>query len=146
MADVFELQLALDLPDTLPPREVALLRWHLGHEDGEQDGTYVYEYPLWGERGPARRVGGLQLAELRPSDRGYALTVRQEIHPDSFTDLRAILQWLGPRTTTVGPIGHLRFYEEHVPSVLVAESGTVSCVSLRATGAVKVGAEGFPYG
>lgn len=153
MADTFELQLTLDLPDTLTRRELAVLRRHLG-EEGEAgacgqeagDGSYAYEYPLWGERGPARHVGGLQVAELRESGRGWALTVRQEIHPDSFSDLRAILRWLGPRTTTAGPIGYLRFYEDHVPTMLIAESGKVSCLSLKAEGVVEMGEEGFPYG
>ncbi len=150
MADTFEVQLTLDLPDTLTQGELSLLRWHLGTEGeaeaGRRDGPHEYEYPLWGERGPARHVGGLQVAELRESDRGWALTVRQETHPDSFADLRAILRWLGPRTTTVGTIGYVRFYEDHVPAVLVVESGTVSCVSLRTQGIVGVGEEVFPYG
>ncbi|MCP9995271.1 hypothetical protein LUX34_05730 [Streptomyces werraensis] len=53
MADIYEFQLALDLPGSLPPQDLALLRWHLGEEGGRQDDGYAY--PLWGDRG--RRCG-----------------------------------------------------------------------------------------
>lgn len=145
MADTFEVQLALDLPHTLPPPDVALLRWHLGDEsEGRPDGARTYEYPLCAERGPARHIGGLQVADLRPTADGWSLTTRQELHPDCLTDLRALLTWLAPRTTTTGPIGHLRFYEDHVPTLLIADAGTVTCLFLKAEGAV--GLEGFPLG
>ncbi|MDG9715880.1 hypothetical protein [Streptomyces sp. DH24] len=143
MADTYELQLTLDLPDTLSQRELDLLRWHLGEPGGRQDGTY--EYPLWDGRGWARRIGGLHVAELRPIDGGWSLTVRQETHPDGFSDLRTLLQWLGARTTTVGPIGYLRFYESHVPDMLIVRSGKVSCAFLKVEGVVEVGAEEYPY-
>jgi hypothetical protein len=137
MADTFEVQLTLDLPGTLTPREVALLRWHLGDgTEARPEGPNAYEYPLWAERGPARHVGGLQVADLSPAAHGWSLTARQELHPDCFPDLRALLEWLGPRTTTVGPIGHVRFHEDHVPTVLIAQAGAVSCVFLKAEGVV----------
>ncbi|MBZ9639068.1 hypothetical protein [Streptomyces sp. PSKA30] len=120
MADTYELQLALNLPSSLPSRDLALLRWHLGEEAERQDDEY--EYPLLGGRGPARRIGGVLLGELCAHDRGWALTVRQETHPDEFDDLRRLVLWLGARTTTVGAIGYLRFYEAEVPDVLIATS------------------------
>lgn len=143
MADTYELQLTLDLPDSLSQPELALLRWHLAQEGGRQDGQF--EYPLWDGRGPAHRIGGLQVAELQPVDGGWALTVRQEAHPDQFTDLRSILQWLGARTTTVGPIGHLRFYESHVPDMLIAQSGRATCAFLQLDRTVEVASDEFPY-
>ncbi|MEV5550622.1 hypothetical protein AB0L35_31550 [Streptomyces sp. NPDC052309] len=142
MADIYELQLMLDLPASLPARDVELLRWHLGQEGGRQDDGY--EYPLWDARGPARRIGGAALGELSPDDEGWTLTVRQEAHPDEFDDLRRIVLWLGARTTTIGVIGHLRFYEAHVPDVLIAQGGTVSCALLRVDKVVRSPAEVIP--
>lgn len=129
MADGYELQLNLDLPDSLSPRDLDLLRWHLGEEDGQQDAGY--EYPLWDDRGPASRIGGVQVGELRSVHGGWALTVRQQAHPDQFHDLRRIVRWLGARTTTWGAIGYLRSYESHMPDVLFARSGAVRCVVLQ---------------
>ncbi|GAA3504726.1 hypothetical protein GCM10019016_118390 [Streptomyces prasinosporus] len=143
MADSYELQLALDLPGSLTPGELALLRWHLAEEGGRQDEGY--ECPLWDGRGPARRIGGLQVAELRPVHGEWSLTVRQEVHPDGFHDLRRIVQWLGERTTTPGTVGYLRFYESHVPDVFIARSGTVSCAFLQVEEVVEVASEEFPY-
>ncbi|GGX06818.1 hypothetical protein GCM10010297_30490 [Streptomyces malachitofuscus] len=129
MADIYELQLALDLPDSLPPEDLALLRWHLGQDGGREDGGF--EYPLWEARGAALRIGGSLVGELNSSGAGWALTVRQETHPDDFDDLRRIVVWLGARTTTVGTVGYLRFYEAHHPHVLIAESGAVRREVLR---------------
>ncbi|NWF29462.1 hypothetical protein HW130_24925 [Streptomyces sp. PKU-EA00015] len=143
MADTYELQLTLDLPDSLSPGELGVLRWHLAEEGGRQDEGY--EYSLWDGRGPARRIGGLQVAELRSVRGGWSLTVRQEAHPDGFHDLRRIVQWLGARTTTSGPIGYLRFYESHVPDMLIARSGTVSCAFLKVDEVIEVASEEFPY-
>ncbi|MEU3195794.1 hypothetical protein [Streptomyces sp. NPDC006996] len=135
VADIYELQLALHLPGSAPPEDLSLLRWHLGLEGGRQgDG---YEYPLWEARGAALRIGGALVGELHSSDgAGYALTVRQETHPDDFDDLRRIVPWLGARTTTVGTVGYLRFHEEHLPDVLIAESGAVRREVLRVDKAV----------
>ncbi|WP_309059683.1 hypothetical protein [Streptomyces sp.] len=143
MADTYELQLALDLPDSLSPRELDLLRWHAAEEGGRQDEGY--ECPLWDGRGPARRIGGLQVAELRAVHGGWALTVRQEAHPDGFHDLRRLVQWLGARTTSTGPIGYLRFYESHVPDMLIVQSGTVRCAFLKEDKVIEVASKEFPY-
>lgn len=143
MADSYELQLTLDFPDTLSPDELDLIRWHLGEEGGRQ--YEGYEFPLWEGRGHAWRIGGLEVAELRAVHRGWSLTVRQEAHPDMFHDLRRILQWLGERTTTSGPIGYLRFYESHEPEVLIVESGAVSCAAMRMDRTIEVTSKEFPY-
>ncbi|KES08890.1 hypothetical protein BU52_02240 [Streptomyces toyocaensis] len=130
MADLYELQLALHLPGSFAPDDLALLRWHLGMEGGRQGGGYAY--PLWDARGAALRIGGALVGELHSGGgAGWALTVRQETHPDHFDALRRIVLWLGARTTTVGTVGHLRFYEEDVPDVLIAESGAVRREVLR---------------
>lgn len=141
MADVYEFQLTLDLPDSLPPQDLALLRWHLGEEGGRQG---EYEYPLWDTRGPARRIGGVLVGELGSDAWGWALTVRQEVHPDDFGDLRRIVLWLGARTTSVGAIGYLRFYEDHVPDVLIARAGSVRCATLQVERVIESEAEVLP--
>ncbi|CAL9317490.1 MULTISPECIES: hypothetical protein [unclassified Streptomyces] len=141
MADIYEFQLALDLPSDLPEADLAVLRWHLGQEGGVRGD---YEYPLWEDRGPARRIGGVLVGELASDDWGWALTVRQEVHPDEFDDLDRLVAWLGARTTTPGSIGHLRFYEDHVPDVLVARSGSVHAVILREEERTERGARVLP--
>ncbi|CAL9610930.1 hypothetical protein [Streptomyces sp. enrichment culture] len=141
MADIYEFQLTLDLPSTLPEGDLAVLRWHLGHEDGEQGD---YAYPLWDARGPARRIGGVLVGELRSDDWGWALTVRQESHPDELDDMNRIVNWLAARTTTAGVIGYLRFYEDDVPDVLVAQSGSVRCMTLRAEHITDPGERALP--
>ncbi|MFF8646521.1 hypothetical protein [Streptomyces sp. NPDC015345] len=60
MSDLYELQLALDFPDSLSAADLDLLRWHLG-EDGDAvlDGAGdAEEYPLLSSRGPAKYIGG----------------------------------------------------------------------------------------
>ncbi|MDT0570917.1 hypothetical protein RM704_26235 [Streptomyces sp. DSM 3412] len=133
MGDYYELQLSLDLPASLPVEDLTLLRWHLGEEgddrhgdDGDGGGQGAYEYPLLAERGAAWRVGGALVGELCGRERGWALTVRQEVHPDQFDDLRRLVGWLGARTSTAGVVGHVRFYEEWLPDLLIVEAGVVS--------------------
>ncbi|MFC9530343.1 hypothetical protein ACFVFJ_37330 [Streptomyces sp. NPDC057717] len=127
MGDFYELQLALDLPDSA---DLGLLRWHLGEtpEDKEPDGDE--EYPLLTGTGPAQRIGGALVGMLQRGPRGCSLLARQEVHPDDFARLRHLLKWIAARTTTVGAIGYVRFYEDHIPDVLVVESGTVRQVPL----------------
>ncbi|MFJ4980355.1 hypothetical protein ACIP6X_34415 [Streptomyces coeruleorubidus] len=122
MSDLYELQLHLNMPDSLPAHDLALLRWHLGEggeESQEPDG-----YPLLSARGPAARIGGTLVGDLARSARGWALTVRQEVHPDEFERLRELVTWIAARTSTYGTIGYLRFLEQDVPDVLIADPAT----------------------
>ncbi|MFI8434513.1 hypothetical protein ACIGJO_12315 [Streptomyces sp. NPDC079020] len=138
MSDLFELQLALDLPDSLSSAELAILRWHLGGEsdsDSETDGSgEAGEHPLLSSTGPARHIGGALTGVLCRGPGGWALLARQEVHPDEFEDLRLLLIWLAARTASTGAIGHLRFYETEIPDVLIAESGSVRRMVLAPTG------------
>lgn len=142
MADLYELQLALHLPGTISPEDLALLRWHLALEGGRQDDGYAYS--LWEARGTAWRIGGALVGELHLDGAQWALTVRQEVHPDAFDDVRRIVLWLGARTTTVGTIGYFRFYERHFPDVLIAEAGTVRREILRGEEVVETADQVIP--
>lgn len=122
MADIYELQLSLDFPESLAADELVFLRRHLG-EGERQRGD---EHPLLADRGAATRIGGVLVGELCFGERGWALTARQEVHPDEFDDLRSLVSRLGALTSSVGVIGYLRFYEEWIPDLLIVESGAVS--------------------
>ncbi|MFI2368542.1 hypothetical protein [Streptomyces sp. NPDC018833] len=139
MADLYELQLALDLPDSLPDDDLRLLRWHLDEQgDATADAAgHAASYPLLSSRGPASRVGGTLVGALCRRPEGWALTARQELHPDEFDDFEQFLKWLVARTTTIGTIGYLRFYESHVPDILVSDAEGVSRKTLRATPAAE---------
>jgi hypothetical protein len=132
MSDLHELQLALDLPESLSDSELALLRRHLGQEG--EGAAWAYEGPLFAQRGAAYRIGGALVGELCAGSRGWALTVRQEVHPEQFDALRRLMEWIGARTTSVGVVGHLRFLEDDVPELLLAQGGTVRRMTLRAQG------------
>ncbi|MFI6089562.1 hypothetical protein [Streptomyces sp. NPDC051218] len=128
MSDLYELQLALNLPDSVSDPDIALLRWHLdGSQEASQAENFqeVEEYPLLSSTGSASRIGGALVGELQRGPCGWALAVRQEIHPDQFGELHSLLMWLAARTTTIGTIGYLRFLEADIPDVLIADSGTV---------------------
>ncbi|MGA4956998.1 hypothetical protein [Streptomyces lavendulocolor] len=149
MADIYELTVALDLRD-LSDAETAELRWHLGlgpqpealtivrsfpfvYED--EDGRPVTEeqpFALLGHLGGAHKVGGALTSALvrRPSG-GWALTSRQEIHPDVSDELGQLLGWLADRATDRHRrpgghvhIGSLRFHEEDRPDALMVRDGT----------------------
>jgi len=127
MADLYELVLALDLRADLTPDDLAELRWHLGQ--GEQPGPDPDPdlEPAFAETGPAYRIGGALVAALMPRERpdGWALTVRQELHPDQFDTLRAMLGWLGRRARYDGYAGYLRFYEEAEAAPLMVHNGQI---------------------
>ncbi|MES4901343.1 MULTISPECIES: hypothetical protein [unclassified Streptomyces] len=141
MADVFDLILSVDLPDTLSDSEISELRWHLGlapqpatplslvtdyaepliGDDGEPEEdeqgnwlTHDEPYPVLAAKGAATRAGGVLLSALEPGARGgWALTSRQEFHPDELDRVGELLVWLHERA--VGPLAfqcHVRFYEE----------------------------------
>ncbi|MFJ1831211.1 hypothetical protein [Streptomyces sp. NPDC088178] len=130
MSDLHELQLTLDLPGSLPGADLALLRWHLEGDGSKPEATYTY--PLLSGRGPAQRIGGVLVSVLEPSKHGWALTARQEVHPDEFDQLRELVGWLAARTSTFGTIGHLRGLEQEIPDMLVADpaAGTARRMTL----------------
>ncbi|MGW2324840.1 hypothetical protein ACWC5C_03625 [Streptomyces sp. NPDC001700] len=137
MSDLFELQLSLDLPNSLPTSDLAVIRRHLGEPGDQAPETSdplpdpLEEYPLLSSRGPAHRIGGALVGALLPGPRGWALTVRQEVHPDEFDALRTLLTWLATRTTTIGTIGYIRFLESEVPDALIATPNGIHRLPLR---------------
>ncbi|MEU6673706.1 hypothetical protein [Streptomyces sp. NPDC046925] len=117
MADIYELTIALDLRDGLSEAEVAELRVHL-----DQDEFH----------GAAWKVGGALTSALLSRDGGWALTARQEVHPDDFDRVGELLVWLAARaeghhTRFDGSVrvGWIRFYEEDLPTPLVVRNGGV---------------------
>ncbi|MFJ2627623.1 hypothetical protein ACIO6T_30550 [Streptomyces sp. NPDC087532] len=130
MSDLHELQLTLDLPGSLPGADLVLLRWHLG--EGGSDPETTHTYPLLSGTGPAERIGGVLVSVLAPSKHGWALTVRQEVRPDEFDQLRELVGWLVARTSTFGTIGYLRHLEQEIPDMLVADPapGTARRITL----------------
>ncbi|MFD0287668.1 hypothetical protein [Streptomyces lutosisoli] len=154
MADIYELSIVLNLRADLSDDELAELRWHLGL--GPQPGTLriVPEFPivvedhsgqpviedhpvpLLGQHGDAWKVdGALTSVLLRPADLekgAWALTARQEIHPDQFDSIAGLLSWLAgkadgrhcPEAGTVR-LGWTRFYESDRFEPLVVRDGQV---------------------
>ncbi|MER5337903.1 hypothetical protein [Micromonospora sp. NPDC002717] len=155
MGDLYEIVLSIDLRGDLTDDEFAELRWNVGQEPRPERlpiGTDAYRetYPLgdpddpdcewesaepapiFGQRGAARRVGGALIAELveRKQPDGWALTVRQELHPDMFYQLRTLLEWLGSRAVDRGDgvervVGYLRFHETTEITPLVLANGRI---------------------
>ncbi|MFF4082033.1 hypothetical protein ACFYZN_21875 [Streptomyces sp. NPDC001777] len=155
MSDIYELVLAVDLRDELSEQEVAELRWHVGagpqpeqlsivtdfpFMTEDESGEWVVEddpSPLLAVDGGAWRIGGALCSALvvrdEPPRKGWALTSRQEVHPDEFEKLGELLGWLAARAhhshrlpddTTVR-LGYLRFYEDLMPDVLEVKDGLV---------------------
>ncbi|MFG2391039.1 hypothetical protein ACGFYF_19330 [Streptomyces lavendulae] len=154
MADVFELMLALDLRPDLPEPELDELRWHLGLgpepealrivtafpwvvEDDE--GMPVVENhpePLLAQRGEAYRIGGALVSLLVRRERAgrgaWALTSRQEIHPDDFDRTGELLAWLATAAADAHrhdggvDLGWTRFHEERRPVPLTVRGGAVA--------------------
>lgn len=130
---MYAVDLALDLRASVPGTVMDDLRRHLGtHPDGqdcepddepydEPDGPV----PLLAERGPAMRIGGLLVGEIARTGDGWALTARQEVHAELLPDLDALLERLARHCRTEGVIGQIRFYEDHVPELLINDSGTL---------------------
>jgi hypothetical protein len=174
MADVFDFFLALNLKDDLSEDEVAELRWHLGlgpqperlsivaefpqvmcDDDGEplldDEGEIKVgnvPYPLLAQQGPAWVTGGALVSQLvRREERrpGWALTTRQELHPDDF-ELGyhdKLLDWLAShadydyvdiggdgslRTGGSGNfVGYERWYEDdEITKLLVIKDGKIA--------------------
>lgn len=154
MADIFELMLNLDLRDELSDDELTELRWHLGlgpkpeilqivtafpFADEDDDGDLVVEdhpQPLLGCHGEAWKVDGALVSILLRRERtwcgAWALTSRQEIHPDEFELTGELLSWLA---TKAGDghrrfdgsidLGWTRFYEARQAEPLVVRDGVV---------------------
>lgn len=155
MADIFELVLTLDLRDELSEDELAELRWHLGlgprpevlrivtefpFVDEDEDGAPVIEndpQPLLGDHGEAFKVDGALLSVLlrrehtRPG--AWALTSRQEIHPDQFDLTGQLLSWLASKAGDCHrrfdggvDLGWTRFHESRRTEPLVVRDGVVA--------------------
>lgn len=152
MADIYELSLALNLREELSEEELAELRWHLGSGPEperlrivpafpvvlvDDDGEPVVAdepVPLLGRRGEAWKVdGALVSVLLRPEDARHgtwALTVRQEVHPDEFDRTGELLGWLATKAhdrhraaTGEVRLGWIRFCESHRFEPLVVRDG-----------------------
>jgi hypothetical protein len=137
MADIFELSIVLNLRDSLLDVEVAELRWHLGLADKPETLRIVTAFPivveddcgelliedhpvpLLGRHGEAWKVdGALVSVLLRTEDGAWALTARQEIHPDEFDRTGELLGWLATKaddrhrsSTSAVHLGWTRFCE-----------------------------------
>ncbi|MGW7069310.1 hypothetical protein ACWGII_14880 [Streptomyces sp. NPDC054855] len=150
MADIYELTMALDLRDDLSEGEVAELRWHLGLGPRPTALTVVREFPvvvedargelvteddpapLLGCHDTALKVAGALTSVLLPREGGWALTARQEIHPDAFDRVGELLTWLAARAEGHHArldgsvrVGWTRFYEQDEPRPLVVRDGGV---------------------
>ncbi|MFI9041031.1 hypothetical protein [Streptomyces sp. NPDC053726] len=154
MADIFELMLTLDLRDELSEEELAELRWHLGLGPQPEVLRIVTEFPfvveddrgeliiedrpesLLGRHGEAFTVeGALVSVLLRRQDTrhdAWALTSRQEIHPDDFERTGELLSWLAAKAGDFHRrpdgsvnLGWTRFYEGRQCEPLVVRDGVV---------------------
>ncbi|MCA6094093.1 hypothetical protein LE181_18235 [Streptomyces sp. SCA3-4] len=127
MSDLYELQLAWELGDALPGEVLDDLRWHLGLlQDIGPLGDDVDECgPLLAARGPASRIGGFLSGELTQGQRGWSVTLRQEVHAEELPELDELLNGVAPYAPESGPVGHLRFHEDEVPDLLAVQSGVV---------------------
>ncbi|MDL4819053.1 hypothetical protein [Actinomadura opuntiae] len=142
MADIYDFFLAINLRE-LPDAEVAELRWHLGlgpqpedltipidfsevivGADGEPAVVQTPEAQL-AQRGPAWRIGGALFSALeRRENGGWALTARQELHPDYYDHVDPLLEWLGARADYehTAYVGYERWYEDtEIERLLVIE-------------------------
>ncbi|MFG3495843.1 hypothetical protein [Streptomyces sp. NPDC047928] len=130
MGDLYIVDLSLDLPASTPAWLLADLRRHLG--EPATDDTTADESPVWAQRGPAVRVGGVLTGHLAEGPRGWSLTVRQEVHGELLPDAEALIERLADHTTTEGLIGQIRFFEDDVPELFINSSGTLTRMSPRA--------------
>jgi hypothetical protein len=134
MSDVHDFLLVLDLRPGLPDEEINELRWHLGLGPQPEQLTIVIDFdevmldetgepvvashprPLLGEQGPSWRTGGALVSQLvARDDGGWAVTSRQELHPDEFERIDQLLDWLAARARDGGSprfIGYLRPLED----------------------------------
>ncbi|MFE7712208.1 hypothetical protein ACFU6I_42145 [Streptomyces sp. NPDC057486] len=140
MSDVYAVDFALDLQASVPSSILADLRWHLGIEAADESGAEdpVGEmgdmFPLLAARGPAVRIGGVLVGEFTRTASGWSLTARQEVHAELLPELDSLAERLAWNSSTEGVIGHIRFYEEDVPDLLINRSGRLVKMSLAPTG------------
>ncbi|MET7642558.1 hypothetical protein ABZS83_02710 [Streptomyces sp. NPDC005426] len=154
MADIYELFIVLNLRGSLSDEEAAELRWHLGlgakpdtlhiisafPAVTEDDcGELVVEHhpvPLLSRQGEAWKIGGALVSVLlRPEPAGqgpWALTVRQEIHPDEFDLTGELLSWLAAKAddrhrsaASTVHVGWTRFCESDRFEPLMVRGGKV---------------------
>ncbi|MGJ5825835.1 hypothetical protein [Streptomyces ossamyceticus] len=131
MADLYAVDVSLNLAATVPDAVLSELRRHLGHEgagDGLADESD--DHPFWAARGPAGRIGGVLVGELIRTDPGWALTVRQEVHAETMAQVDALIEMLAFHSATEGVIGQIRFYEDEIPDLYLSRSGELMKVSL----------------
>lgn len=92
-------------------------------------------FPLLAARGPAARIGGVLVGEFARTDSGWSLTARQEVHAEFLPELDSLAERLAWNSSTEGVIGHIRFYEDDVPDLLINRSGRLVKTSLAPAGA-----------
>ncbi|OLF17086.1 hypothetical protein [Actinophytocola xanthii] len=134
MSDVHDFLLVLDLRPEVSEEKINELRWHLGLGPQPENLTIVTDFdevmvdeagepiveshprPLLGEQGPAWRTGGALVSQLvARADGGWAVTSRQELHPDDFDRVSALVDWLAAHARDAGNpqfIGYLRPLED----------------------------------
>ncbi|MEU4208765.1 hypothetical protein AB0F13_01970 [Streptomyces sp. NPDC026206] len=123
MSDLYELQLAWELDDTLPGEVLDELRWHLGLRPPA--GSDLDREPLLALQGGALRIGGILGSEFQPGERGWYLAARQELHAQELPDLYELLSSVAPYAVTTDPVGQLRHYEDDIADLLLVHGGTV---------------------
>lgn len=156
MADIYEFLITMDLRDDLSDGEIADLRWHLGLGPQPERLTILTAFsvvtvddngepqidddpqPVLAQRGAAWKVGGALFGELARRDQpaGWALTARQELHPDDFALVRKLLDWLAGHAEYYNEdrdaagqeffVGYLRWYEDLRPIPLTIAQGRIS--------------------
>ncbi|WP_051712550.1 hypothetical protein [Spirillospora albida] len=145
MADIYDFFLAFDLRE-LSEHELAELRWHLGLGPRPEELTIITDFdtfepdeddspfPVLARRGAARRISGAVFSLLEARENGWALTTRQELHPDEFDEVEKFLAWLGTKgdydyraadgSTKGGGfgqfVGYIRWYEDAAIEKLLA--------------------------
>ncbi|MEU3738119.1 hypothetical protein AB0E78_13720 [Streptomyces sp. NPDC032198] len=150
MADIYELSIALDLRDELSGEEIAELRWHLGlgprpveltvvrafpvvvEDDRGEPVTEDDPAPLLGCHDTASKAGGALTSVLLRREGGWALTARQEVHPDDFDRVGELLTWLAAKAEGHHErfdgsvrVGWTRFHEEDKTHPLTVCGGRV---------------------